>query len=518
LDFSNGTLAEWSVQNAYLISHLGVTQAPTGSHMLMLTTQGNSLELDARATYQNCLPSGNYMLKIRWKLYSEEFKEYCNSQFQDSFTVRLKTAQQEIPLATFAIDDLCPASASCSSCGTNYNNLTLSDVHFDQGDAWHTDWFESSFPMTLAGPDTRFSVIVGLRDAGDGIYDSVALVDSIQFQPCTSTCAPGACGVNACGVNCGSCPGGGVCLNNLCCQPSCAGKDCGSNGCGGSCGVCGSLSQCVDGVCECRYQECSDGCCPQGDVCSASSGKCCAPQCGLQFYCQPDGCGNLCPGPDGKPCCQNHAQCNDNNPCTIDTCVNSSCGYQAVVSPECCTPLNWQENFDDGLADGFTLQNSGAIFPGLETGWQVSSTCGSHSPSYSLYYGMNSSLFGTCVYDMALPMPFPTSGTATTPALVLPAGASNVSFWVQADIRASSSVDHLALRLVHGAGSVSLWTKANLPSVGTTWRSVSLPVNGYAGQTVQFQFYFDVVSSATEGNSLTGVRIDGLKVTGSCGP
>lgn len=514
-NFADGNLAQFSTDGGTVVGNLGITYAPTGNYMLMLSTSGEQVDAGSTITLQDCLPSGSYLMGVNWKLYSEEFREFCGSSYLDSFEITLSTSAGNQVLAHYTIDDLCESS-DCVTCGSHSNGLTDSDINFDQTDAWTTGWFEDWYPVAIPAGDSRFSVTLSAKDAGDGIYDTVVLVDRIRFVDCDSACDFIECGTNPCGSECGSCGDGGACISGTCCYPSCEGKECGSDGCGGNCGVCGTLSQCTDNQCECAWQGCSDGCCVQGDVCSTTSGKCCTPQCGPLSACQPNGCGGTCPSGTGAACCSTSAQCNDNDPCTTDACTSGLCSHTTVVSPECCEPLAFVEDFEDGQATGFAVENSGGIMPGLEAGWQVSNACGAHGGSYSLYFGMAQSLFGTCTYDMAFPpVPFASYGTATTPAMTLLSNQATISFWVQADIRSSSTVDTLTLQMLSPSGAVSLWSKANLPSVGTTWRSVSLPITGHAGETVQFVFSFNVVT-ASDTNALTGVRIDDLHVTSPC--
>jgi len=84
------------------------------------------------------------------------------------------------------------------------------------------------------------------------------------------------------------CPG----TKNDCgsCTSNCVGKVCGDNGCGGSCGTCPSGSSCSNGVC----------------VSSASN------------------CGN----------------CDDNNPCTFDTCFNGQCVHDNNEELPGCSSIN----------------------------------------------------------------------------------------------------------------------------------------------------------------------------------
>lgn len=81
------------------------------------------------------------------------------------------------------------------------------------------------------------------------------------------------------------------------CTPNCTGKSCGSDGCGGTCGTCAGAT-------------CSTGSC-QGGQCV------------------------LTPIPG---CCTSDGDCDDGNPCTVDTCVDGTCQHAAAAPGTTCGP------------------------------------------------------------------------------------------------------------------------------------------------------------------------------------
>jgi hypothetical protein len=93
-----------------------------------------------------------------------------------------------------------------------------------------------------------------------------------------------------CGVACESGQGccDGVCDTSCVCQPKCEGRECGPDGCGGTCGTCAGTT-------------CSTS------TCDEDAGRCVrAPMAG---------------------CCQTDVDCDDENSCTTDTCVNGTCQH-----------------------------------------------------------------------------------------------------------------------------------------------------------------------------------------------
>lgn len=141
---------------------------------------------------------------------------------------------------------------------------------------------------------------------------------------CLVNCEGKVCGDNACGGVCGTCPAGQPCIAGKCiCTPSCSGKMCGDDGCGGSCGSCtGPYAgyTCVLGKCacvdNCKGKEC-------GDSCGVACGDCQPGWTCLDFKCVE------------KVDCYTAAECNDNDPCTTDTCVGYKCQHACTEGVSC---------------------------------------------------------------------------------------------------------------------------------------------------------------------------------------
>jgi hypothetical protein len=115
-----------------------------------------------------CLPSlppgaSNLTLSFDWNFFSEEFLEYCGSQFQDSFEVTFG----DTTLLSRAVDDLC-------------DSVFPDEVDFDQGDVHTTGWLPQTVDMTpFAG--TTGVLKFGAEDVGDSIFDTVILVDRLSL-------------------------------------------------------------------------------------------------------------------------------------------------------------------------------------------------------------------------------------------------------------------------------------------------------------------------------------------------
>ena len=150
-------------------------------------------------------------------------------------------------------------------------------------------------------PATTDADIIELTDQVDS-HDGAEVADGETIDICVSHCTDSMCGDgDGCGGLCqGLCLGEQEeCLDGVClCVPDCGGKQCGEDGCGGECGECqGPQDACNDGTCKCQ------------------------PACeGME--CGEDGCDGVC------------GDCVDDEPCTVDSCVDGTCQNEYV--PGCC--------------------------------------------------------------------------------------------------------------------------------------------------------------------------------------
>lgn len=151
-----------------IVGNLGVTLPTDGQRMALVST-GLGLTKDvgtfAQPVCMPTLPPGKtkLMLYYDWNFFSEEFVEFCGSQYQDSFEVSFGATS----LQSTKVDDVCGI-------------VTPADVAFDQGGVYKTGWITQAVDVTaLAG--TTDLLQFGARDVGDSIYDSVILVDKVRI-------------------------------------------------------------------------------------------------------------------------------------------------------------------------------------------------------------------------------------------------------------------------------------------------------------------------------------------------
>jgi hypothetical protein len=181
--FETGDLTAWNKDgDGRVVTKLGVAGPVSGKFMSIIstglgfTTQLGSIE----QTF--CIPSTVSQMSFFWKYYSEEFHEWCGSQFQDTFQAKLVAkGGKEYQVISLAVDDLC-AKNDCSGCGSKYVGLVASDVQFDQGDNYKTDWKQATYKLGGLAGGGPVTLRFFCTDKGDSIYDTATLVDHIKFE------------------------------------------------------------------------------------------------------------------------------------------------------------------------------------------------------------------------------------------------------------------------------------------------------------------------------------------------
>jgi hypothetical protein len=153
-----------------IIGNLGITTPTDGVRMALVSTGLGLTTQSGSFSQEVCLPPlppGKTTMKLEydWNFFSEEFLEYCGSQYQDYFQVSFG----DTVLQSTKVDDLC-----------NEGGLIPDEVDFDKGDVYRTGWRTQSVDVTaLAGTTGTLTFAAG--DVGDSIYDTVILVDNARI-------------------------------------------------------------------------------------------------------------------------------------------------------------------------------------------------------------------------------------------------------------------------------------------------------------------------------------------------
>lgn len=339
--FPMSGLSEWRYSFAEMVDDFEGIVSEDGSYMLKLRT-GPAQDVDSsQASYQNCLPAGQYGVEMRWKLVSEEFKEWCDS-YED--WVSLKVTQEDKAEELFYVDVsyFCGVYEACPwDCP--WFGVELEQLGPPFEDAWMTPWLQASFILDVKDSDKSFTLEFFMSDDGGAGYPSFFLIDRLKLTRCDTACDVLQCGDSACGEHCGDCPSAYKCVQGHCCKPDCTDKLCGES-CGEQCGecpegqTCDDDGQCVaqcEGDCEC-VPDChdklcgDDGCggkcgsCPGTKVCF--KGGCCLPDCDSE-NCGDDDCGGSC-GECTEPAICQMGECKCTPDCAGKGCGPDGCGGQ----------------------------------------------------------------------------------------------------------------------------------------------------------------------------------------------
>jgi hypothetical protein len=325
---------------------------------------------------------------------------------------------------------------------------------------------------------------------------------------------------------------------------------------------------CSAGQCLGVLKDCDDGDpCTTGEACAPFTGQClaggpidcddgnactaddCTADLGCEHFAEGDGLECVAPSACEQGQCEagqcvvvNGLDCDDGNPCTIDTCdpingcayQNEDCGSTTIdcltgacdpvdgcifdtddascddsiaCSVDACEPgLGCTHTYPEGccaeqpLVQDFELAPPGwSLGGGPTVKWQQVSDLKSVAGLGSLYYGNPVALN----YDSGSI----NSGTATSPSFVVPNSPSpKLRFWIWMHLESSASYDNILVK-VNGS---QVWSKLGLAM--QQWHQVTVELTGWSGQAATLAFEFSSVDSVL--NTLGGIYIDDIQVLG----
>ena len=164
-----------------VVDQMGFAQPAEGKKMLRLST-GLAYAAPSWAQKALCATPGVKKLTFQWRMFSEEFEEFCGTTYQDYFVVSILLpdgTKQE--LSRWTIDDICPAGANgCTKCGSKSPGITKTDLKFDKGDVWGTAWQTTT--LDLPANSESATLVWEVNDVGDSSYDTVVLLDGIVLS------------------------------------------------------------------------------------------------------------------------------------------------------------------------------------------------------------------------------------------------------------------------------------------------------------------------------------------------
>ena len=216
---------------------------------------------------------------------------------------------------------------------------------------------------------------------------------------------------------------------------------------------------------------------------------------------------------DGGGCVED-ADCDNSDPCTLDTCVSGGCEAEATGGPGCCGSEVGHWDFDGGDLDGWQVISA---YGGIT--WQAHSYTDIFtgqprwtSPEHALYFGDPSVVPPNFVGLGDL-----VGAVVISPPIALPAsGSATLKFQVFMDGEQSMTFDVLVAQIESAGGLVSdIWTKALIPQIPTPgFFPAEANLSAWAGQTVRIRFAFDSIDNFI--NQGEGVFIDDIVIDTSC--
>ncbi len=225
-------------------------------------------------------------------------------------------------------------------------------------------------------------------------------------------------------------------------------------------------------------------------------------------------------------CCLGDADCDDGNTCTIDTCTTNVCkSTPDATQPGCCKPATIQsESFDTQPLTGWVNLglNSVNVF------WRINpkgGEAGSGSMSFAnaifTNYDDQTLLVGEGAHGTACAKPIQlkpgTNYKLLKFALNMDTEWSDVATaqYVNPPIPGNAKLDWFSVQILTGGLTETIWSSdAIFGSTQGNWLPVTVPLDAYAGKSVQVCVHFEAGDATL--NDKPGVNIDNLSVTEAC--
>jgi hypothetical protein len=182
--WESGNIQGWLKDgDGRVVAKLGTSIPVDGKFMGIVSTGLGYTQQKGEMTQRFCVPAGKSKFSLWWKFFSEEFKEYCGSPYQDAFVVKFEGKPGNKTVVDVNVDSLCgKGDNGCFSCGSQHKGLTKADVSFDTGDVWMTPWVQGTADISPFAGNGNVLLRLYSTDVGDSIYDSAILMDKLEFE------------------------------------------------------------------------------------------------------------------------------------------------------------------------------------------------------------------------------------------------------------------------------------------------------------------------------------------------
>ncbi|MGJ5819513.1 choice-of-anchor L domain-containing protein [Paludibaculum fermentans] len=173
-DFETGNLGAWTAAgDGRVVTQLGGYFYPQdGVQMGIISTGLGYTTSSGQISQKVCMPKEAKTLTFSWNFTSEEFKEWCGSQYQDYFRVSVTTETGTTNLMYVNVDSICGATYKVP-------------FSFDRGDAYSNGWKTASLnvaAIATANEGKPVTLTFAAGDVGDSIYDTAILLDKIVIN------------------------------------------------------------------------------------------------------------------------------------------------------------------------------------------------------------------------------------------------------------------------------------------------------------------------------------------------
>ena len=168
--FEEGLVGWQAEGDARAVSRLGSLKPQEGKRMAIISTGlGSVSDSNSSLIQKICGKEGKAKVSFKYNFVSEEPMEYVGSQYDDNFTVVVTIKSNGKTLLERTIN--------------NSAWIPIAGINFAGGDSttFHTGWATVSSDLGDIKADDKLEIVFRVKDKGDSIYDSAALIDDIQL-------------------------------------------------------------------------------------------------------------------------------------------------------------------------------------------------------------------------------------------------------------------------------------------------------------------------------------------------
>ena len=180
LDFEEGDSGYVFIGEGVIRGSAGVISPVLGTKMAAISTGSKTLSSSDAISHTTSLlatgaidvPEGASKLLFEYDFLSEEFDEYVDSVYDDTFIVSFSGPDDIYATLVTSVniigqDDSIPI-----------NNEDTGDIQVVGAE--HTGWITRE--IALNGVGSPINIIFGVSDVGDAAYDSIVFIDGIRFE------------------------------------------------------------------------------------------------------------------------------------------------------------------------------------------------------------------------------------------------------------------------------------------------------------------------------------------------